>query len=653
MTTTTNNDDVDFDFSQLDDTLISDNQKQNLVDYINQIKTQKRSIHDELNQFKLSTGQVKRRRTKRQVLSNSISLPMINNDQTNNLQTMLETLIYIVHEINLEQVKLSTIINQLIKRINQNELYLNQLNINVETLYEQYQSKQYSEFEVDPIELPKSSSSSSVIDNNNYQQPIDMSTTGNNFNSLDNTTKTTGKSLVNKEYIELGDPSIDLSCLVLKRKYDQVRRRTELAYIHGEKRAIGRLLTFLIRQFFSNEELRNASLDGRVRNTQALAKDRMSIIDKHLKSIFGMDYNLYRITKDCAEQVNVVCRHARNPKHFFDNSNSKIKTEINNSTLNQNDTVEDKQYDEYESFQEELFIQANEQRFHELAREYDVVHSEVVKQREIESQLRSENEQLQKTSHDIEQQLSTIRKDEQQLNTKLETTMEQVRQLATEREQLKNSISEKEQENFELRKQRESLDEENRQVHETNSSTIARLQELENTSSQLQSLELLWNKERQLYSEQLLTLEQSLIESKKLAIDQQTKIMQLTVQYESTEGQLEAQKRSLDMGIDEKNESILNLDRQLREKTQRIEQLQIDLQRIVRQMENQQLLSNKTIQSLKNQIDELLKKNLSITEKYDEKNELLAKVISERDVVKTEIRTLSETFDKQSIDSGK
>jgi len=63
---------------------------------------------------------------------------MINNEQTNNLQTMLETLIYIVHEINLEQVKLTTTINQLIKRINQNELYLNQLNINIETLYEQY-----------------------------------------------------------------------------------------------------------------------------------------------------------------------------------------------------------------------------------------------------------------------------------------------------------------------------------------------------------------------------------------------------------------------------------------------------------------------------------------------------------------------------------
>lgn len=54
---------------------------------------------------------------------------------------MLETLIYIVHEINLEQVKLTTTINQLVKRINQNELYLNQLNINIETLYEQYHVK--------------------------------------------------------------------------------------------------------------------------------------------------------------------------------------------------------------------------------------------------------------------------------------------------------------------------------------------------------------------------------------------------------------------------------------------------------------------------------------------------------------------------------
>jgi len=83
-------------------------------------------------------GNIKRRRTKRQIVSNSISLPMINNEQTNNLQTMIETLIYIVHEINLEQVKLTTIINQLIKRMNQNELYLNQLNSNIETLYEQF-----------------------------------------------------------------------------------------------------------------------------------------------------------------------------------------------------------------------------------------------------------------------------------------------------------------------------------------------------------------------------------------------------------------------------------------------------------------------------------------------------------------------------------
>jgi hypothetical protein len=101
-------------------------------------------------------------------------------------------------------------------------------------------------------------------------------------------------------------------------------------------------------------------LDGRVRNTQALADDRMSIIDKHLQSIFGMDYNFYRITKDCAEQVNVVCRHARNPKHFFDNNhNSNVKIEMNNSTISQNDISDDKQFDEYESFQEQLFIQAN------------------------------------------------------------------------------------------------------------------------------------------------------------------------------------------------------------------------------------------------------------------------------------------------------
>ena len=62
MVTTT--DDIDFDFSQLDDTLISDTQKQNLVDYINQIKTQKRSINEEFNQFKTTTGIVNNIRLK-------------------------------------------------------------------------------------------------------------------------------------------------------------------------------------------------------------------------------------------------------------------------------------------------------------------------------------------------------------------------------------------------------------------------------------------------------------------------------------------------------------------------------------------------------------------------------------------------------------
>ena len=44
-----------------------------------------------------------------------------------------------------------------------------------------------------------------------------------------------------------------------------------------------------------------------------------------------------------------------------------------------------------------------------------------------------------------------------------------------------------------------------------------------------------------MYTDQIQTLEQSLVESKKLAIDHQTKIMQLTVQLESSDGQLQAQ----------------------------------------------------------------------------------------------------------------
>ena len=77
-----------------------------------------------------------------------------------------------------------------------------------------------------------------------------------------------------------------------------------------------------------------------------------------------------------------------------------------------------------------------EQRFHELAREYAPVQDELVKQREIESQLRTENEQLssskvfhgicrfiafflEQVSEEIEQQLTAIRQSEQLLTTKL------------------------------------------------------------------------------------------------------------------------------------------------------------------------------------------------------------------------------------------
>ena len=53
---TATTEEIEYDFSQLDDTLISDHQKQSLIDYINQLKSQKRSATDDFNAFKLSTG---------------------------------------------------------------------------------------------------------------------------------------------------------------------------------------------------------------------------------------------------------------------------------------------------------------------------------------------------------------------------------------------------------------------------------------------------------------------------------------------------------------------------------------------------------------------------------------------------------------------
>lgn len=54
MATTT--DPIEFDLSQLDQTLISDEQKQNLIEYINRLQSEKRSTDEQFNAFKLSTG---------------------------------------------------------------------------------------------------------------------------------------------------------------------------------------------------------------------------------------------------------------------------------------------------------------------------------------------------------------------------------------------------------------------------------------------------------------------------------------------------------------------------------------------------------------------------------------------------------------------
>jgi len=255
---------------------------------------------------------------------------------------------------------------------------------------------------------------------------------------------------------------------------------------------------------------------------------------------------------------------------------------------------------------------SSEERFHQLAQEYERVRAEVEQQRTNENQLRATNERIQINLQTAEEQVNHLKLSEQQFQTKFQNFNEQLRQISNERDQLKTLLDEKEKEIYALQKQRESLEEENRQVHQTNSNTILRLQELESTGVQLQSLENLWAKERSLYVEQIQNLEQSLVETKKLSIEQQTKIMQMEIQFETQEGQIDAQKRSLDMGIKDKDQKILDLDRQLREKNQRVEQFELDLRRLNRQIENEQQTNEKTIQSLKNQLEELNKKNVLI-----------------------------------------
>lgn len=52
----TNSESIEFDLSQFDESFISEEQKQNFIDFVNEIQRQKRTIEDELNQLKLSSG---------------------------------------------------------------------------------------------------------------------------------------------------------------------------------------------------------------------------------------------------------------------------------------------------------------------------------------------------------------------------------------------------------------------------------------------------------------------------------------------------------------------------------------------------------------------------------------------------------------------
>ncbi|CAF1148132.1 unnamed protein product, partial [Didymodactylos carnosus] len=327
---------------------------------------------------------------------------------------------------------------------------------------------------------------------------------------------------------------------------------------------------------------------------------------------------------------------------------SKLLTDYINNLKEQKRSISD----DYAAFKV-----STEQRFHDLTVDYERVRDKVVKHDEIENQLRQQNDEFQQKCTNLENNLSTVQQTELALKTKLvsltvdmrgDNSVEQFRQIEQEKDRLSNVINEQEKAFFELQKQRDLLEEENRQVHNANFTTITKLQELESASSQLENRELIWDKERQLYQTQIQQLEQTLVEAKRQSIEQQTKIMQLTCQLESVDSKFQAQTRSLDISLEEKNTSLLNIDRQLREKIQRVEQLQSDLQRTTRQAENQDITTAKTIQSLKSQIDELMKKNQILNEKCDEQSQTLIKVSSERDVLKNEIKSLSETYERQS-----
>ncbi|CAF1203016.1 unnamed protein product [Didymodactylos carnosus] len=104
--------------------------------------------------------------------------------------------------------------------------------------------------------------------------------------------------------LTITNPTTQESYQVYTEKYSRAKNAAETELLTGEK-GFNHLLSFLFGAIFSNEELRESSINGTVKGTKPLCPQRVHTIDQHMYNIYGQRSKMvkgYSTAIDTAEK---------------------------------------------------------------------------------------------------------------------------------------------------------------------------------------------------------------------------------------------------------------------------------------------------------------------------------------------------------------
>src|SRR4051812_10776009 len=96
----------------------------------------------------------------------------------------------------------------------------------------------------------------------------------------------------------------------MKIKHDRYQVATNQELLNKET-GFRYLLAYLFSALFTEEELKDSSVDGSVRGTKAFDSVRVAAIDKHLFDLYGARYTKLRTSNQYKEILNKKCGRVR------------------------------------------------------------------------------------------------------------------------------------------------------------------------------------------------------------------------------------------------------------------------------------------------------------------------------------------------------